>query len=565
MMIKESSAWKKLEEHFLSEAKSFDMRQMFEASSGRFKDYSINLDSDFLLFDYSKNLVNKKTLELLFNLARESRLESYQDAMFSGEVINTSEGRAVLHTALRNPSAIDVIVAEGNGGSDGANVLPLVHAELEKMKRISSLLRSGEWKGWTGQKITDIVNIGIGGSDLGPVMAVEALKAYAIKDIKFHFVSNIDGTQLANVLGSLKSPESTLFIIVSKTFTTAETMKNAESAKQWLLRSLPAEAVSKHFIAVSTNLKAVEAFGIDPKNIVGFWDWVGGRYSLWSAVGLSIMISIGPENYDAFLAGAHRIDNHFKSVPLEQNIPVIMALLGIWYNDFWGAQTHAVLPYEQYLHRFPAYLQQADMESNGKSVTKDGGKVNYSTGPIVWGEPGTNGQHAFFQLIHQGTKMIPADFIAGIKPVIEANPVNISYEEHHKMLLANFFAQTEALMRGKTVEEVMAELSVVGSPTPEKAVLAAQKTFDGNKPTNTILYRCLDPYTLGALIALYEHKIFVQGCIWGINSFDQWGVELGKQLATVILKEIDSGSQNLSKHDSSTNGLVSHYLRVQRQ
>jgi glucose-6-phosphate isomerase len=434
------------------------------------------------------------------------------------------------------------------------------------MECIADSIRSGSWLGSTGLPITDIVNIGIGGSDLGPVMVVEALKAYSQPGIKCHFVSNIDGTQIANVLGCLPNPETTLFIIVSKTFTTAETMKNAESAKTWILSKLnlkadKADVISKHFVAVSTNHSAVSAFGVDPKNMVGFWDWVGGRYSLWSAVGLIIMISVGPGNFRKLLAGAHTIDKHFLETPLEKNIPVIMGLLGVWYGQFWGAETHAVLPYEQFLHRFPAYLQQADMESNGKSVTKDGSRADYATGPIVWGEPGTNGQHAFFQLIHQGTKLIPADFIAGLQAPNGTGMAGcINHEEHHRMLLANFFAQTEALMTGKSKEKVAAEMKICSTPTAAQSALIAQRSFTGNRPTNTLLYRKLDPFTLGALVALYEHKIFVQGVIWNINSFDQWGVELGKQLANVILQELTDGSVNETGHDGSTNGLLNYYL-----
>jgi glucose-6-phosphate isomerase len=566
MMVSTSSAWQQLQQHFEAEASSFDMRDLFQNDPSRFNNFSINLESGFLLFDYSKNLVNQETMAKLINLAKSCNVEQARDAMFSGETINTSEGRAVLHTALRNPSKDAIIVAQGNGGSEGSKVLPLIHAELDKMECIADSIRSGSWLGSTGLPITDIVNIGIGGSDLGPVMVVEALKAYSQPGIKCHFVSNIDGTQIANVLGCLPNPETTLFIIVSKTFTTAETMKNAESAKTWILSKLnlkadKADVISKHFVAVSTNHSAVSAFGVDPKNMVGFWDWVGGRYSLWSAVGLIIMISVGPGNFRKLLAGAHTIDKHFLETPLEKNIPVIMGLLGVWYGQFWGAETHAVLPYEQFLHRFPAYLQQADMESNGKSVTKDGSRADYATGPIVWGEPGTNGQHAFFQLIHQGTKLIPADFIAGLQAPNGTGMAGcINHEEHHRMLLANFFAQTEALMTGKSKEKVAAEMKICSTPTAAQSALIAQRSFTGNRPTNTLLYRKLDPFTLGALVALYEHKIFVQGVIWNINSFDQWGVELGKQLANVILQELTDGSVNETGHDGSTNGLLNYYL-----
>lgn len=561
-MIATQPTWKKLREHFDEQAKYFQMTNLFNSDPNRFNNLSINLDNGFMLFDYSKNLVDDKTMGLLLELASESQVEQARDAMFSGQAINTSEGRAVLHTALRNPETEPGIFAQGAGGSDGQNVLPMVHAELAKMEKIAEAIRNGSWTGHTGKAITDVVNIGIGGSDLGPVMAVEALKAYSTERLRFHFVSNIDGTHIANALAAVQSPETTLFIVVSKTFTTAETMKNAQTAKDWLVSALGAEAIPRHFVAVSTNHAAVNQFGIAKENVVGFWDWVGGRYSLWSAVGLSIMMAIGPEDFRKFLDGAYFMDSHFKNAPLKENVPVIMALLGIWYGEFWDSQTHAVLPYEQYLHRFPAYLQQADMESNGKSIRKDGRQVVQTTGPIVWGEPGTNGQHAFYQLIHQGTKLIPADFIAGVNPVIGAGQASIDHECHHRMLLANFFAQTEALMTGKTPDQVTAELKINGTPTAEQAALIAQKTFPGNRPSNTILYRCLDPFTLGSLIALYEHKIFVQGVIWGINSFDQWGVELGKQLANVILKELDQG-QLSCPHDQSTSGLLQHYFNIQ--
>ncbi len=562
--VTNTSAWTNLKSHFDEEACSYDLRLLFKEDPKRFTKHSIPLEDDLLFFDYSKNLVSDMTMNLLLQLAKECNVEEARDKMFSGGAINTSEGRAVLHTALRNLSKDDQVIAQGNGGSSGQNVLPMVHAELGKMKVISEAVRTGSWLGYTGKPITDVVNIGIGGSDLGPVMAVEALKAYSTEDIEFHFVSNIDGSQLATVLDSVQSAETTLFIIVSKTFTTAETMKNAQSARSWLLESQPAEAVSKHFIAVSTNHAAVSNFGINERNVVGFWDWVGGRYSLWSAVGLVIMIAIGYDNFISFLQGANRIDRHFKETPLDRNIPVLMALLGVWYGNFWGAQTHAVLPYEQYLHRFPAYLQQADMESNGKGATKDGNMIHeYMTGPIVWGEPGTNGQHAFFQLLHQGTRIVPTDFLAGINPVVGNNQAGIDYLTHHQMLLANFFAQTEALMSGKTSAKVAEELGVtLNSATESQSALIVQKTFSGNRPSNAILYRQLDPYTLGAIIALYEHKIFVQGIIWGINSFDQWGVELGKQLASIILNEMQE--KQIGEHDQSTSGLLKYYLSKQK-
>lgn len=561
-MATSSSVWAKLQEHYDAEARAYDMRKLFAADKGRFAKFSVSLDEGLLLFDYSKNLITEETRRLLIDLAKDCKIEEARDSMFQGDVFNTSEGRAVLHTALRNLSPTEFVEAKGSGGSAGKNVLPLVHAELEKMKTMSERVRRGEWVGHTGKPITDIVNIGIGGSDLGPVMAVEALQAYSTGSLKFHFVSNIDGAHMADALQAVASAETTLFIVVSKTFTTAETMTNAGSARTWLLRTLPESAVARHFIAVSTNMEAVGKFGIASENVVGFWDWVGGRYSLWSAVGLSIMMAVGSEAFRSFLEGAHRADQHFRTAPLAENVPVLMALLGVWYGNFWSAQTHAVLPYEQHLHRFAAYLQQADMESNGKSVAKDGETVAYETGPIVWGEPGTNGQHAFFQLLHQGTKLIPADFIAGANPVVGSSQAGFDRKLHQQMLLANFFAQTEALMRGKTAEQVQSELGITGTPTAEEATLIAQKCFAGNHPTNTLLYNRLDPYTLGALIALYEHKIFVQGVIWNVNSFDQWGVELGKQLANVILGEIKAGASAEGAHDGSTHGLMQHYFSI---
>lgn len=559
--MENSSAWKALQEHFNEQGKSLNLKELFQSQPDRFQKISFKLESPGILVDLSKNLINEKTLELLLKLAEEAKVEEARDKMFKGFPINSTEGRAVLHTALRAQlSDGPVPVRNEKGEIIEENVLPAVMKEMATMKRISDQVRSGEWKGHTGKRITHIVNIGIGGSDLGPVMVYEALKAWKHPEIQCQFVSNVDGGHLASILANGLNPETTLFIIVSKTFTTAETMKNAQSARSWLLDSCNQnqEAIKKHFIAVSTNLPAVNAFGIDAENnSVQFWDWVGGRYSLWSGVGLSIMMSIGSEGFEELLSGARDMDKHFLSAPLNQNIPVLMALVGIWYNNFWGCETLAVLPYEQALSRFSAYLQQADMESNGKGCTAQGQPItSYQTGPIVWGEPGTNGQHAFFQLIHQGTKIIPCDFIAGINPIYE------KYRDHHKMLLANFLAQTEALMLGKDMEQVESEHPVdkfVAPATISREALLPQKTFPGNRPSTSILYERLTPRTLGALIALYEHKIFVQGVVWKVNSFDQWGVELGKQLATKILKELegDSGAKT-GNHDQSTQSLIDY-------
>ena len=557
--MENSAAWKALQQHFNETGKFLNLKKLFQSQPDRFQKLSFKLESPGILVDLSKNLIEEETLNLLLDLAREVGIEEARNKMFQGYPINSTEGRAVLHTALRSQSSDGPIsVRNEKGEIVEENVLPAVMKELAVMKRISDQVRSGEWKGHTGKRITHIVNIGIGGSDLGPVMVYEALKAWKHPEIQCQFVSNVDGGHLASILASGLNPETTLFIIVSKTFTTAETMKNAQSARSWLLESCnqKIEAVKKHFIAVSTNLPAVSAFGIDAENnSVQFWDWVGGRYSLWSGVGLSIMMSIGSEGFEELLAGARDMDKHFLSTPLENNIPVLMALLGIWYNNFWGCETLAVLPYEQALSRFSAYLQQADMESNGKGCTAQGQPItSYQTGPIVWGEPGTNGQHAFFQLIHQGTKMIPCDFMAGVKPVYG------KYEDHHRMLLANFLAQTEALMLGKDMIQVESEHPVdkfVAPKTISRETLLPQKTFPGNRPSTSILYDRLTPRTLGALIALYEHKIFVQGVVWGVNSFDQWGVELGKQLATKILKELESEVKGGS-HDQSTQSLIDY-------
>ena len=557
--MENSAAWKALQQHFNETGKFLNLKKLFQSQPDRFQKLSFKLESPGILVDLSKNLIEEETLNLLLDLAREVGIEEARNKMFQGYPINSTEGRAVLHTALRSqPSDGPIPVRNEKGEIVEENVLTAVMKELAVMKRISDQVRSGEWKGHTGKRITHIVNIGIGGSDLGPVMVYEALKAWKHPEIQCQFVSNVDGGHLASILASGLNPETTLFIIVSKTFTTAETMKNAQSARSWLLESCnqKIEAVKKHFIAVSTNLPAVSAFGIDAENnSVQFWDWVGGRYSLWSGVGLSIMMSIGSEGFEELLAGARDMDKHFLSTPLENNIPVLMALLGIWYNNFWGCETLAVLPYEQALSRFSAYLQQADMESNGKGCTAQGQPItSYQTGPIVWGEPGTNGQHAFFQLIHQGTKMIPCDFMAGVKPVYG------KYEDHHRMLLANFLAQTEALMLGKDMIQVESEHPVdkfVAPKTISRETLLPQKTFPGNRPSTSILYDRLTPRTLGALIALYEHKIFVQGVVWGVNSFDQWGVELGKQLATKILKELESEVKGGS-HDQSTQSLIDY-------
>ncbi|HAL55736.1 MAG TPA: glucose-6-phosphate isomerase [Bacteroidetes bacterium] len=543
--LTESPAWKALGAH-LEEIKPKHMRDMFSDDPHRFDMFSIRWND--LVLDYSKNRIDQKTIFLLFDLAHQRDLRGWIEKMFHGDRINSTEKRAVLHIALRNRSNSPIIV-------DGEDVMPSVNKVLDHMKSFSESVRSGAWKGYTGKKILDIVNIGIGGSDLGPVMVTEALKPYAHPRLNVHFVSNIDGTHIAETLKRL-NPETTLFIISSKTFTTQETITNANSAKQWFLDyTKDPSAVAKHFVAVSTNAKAVAAFGIDTKNMFEFWDWVGGRYSLWSAIGLSIALSIGMDNFEELLAGAYEMDRHFCTAPFEKNIPVILGLLGVWYNDFFGAETHAIIPYDQYMHRFPAYLQQGDMESNGKQVARDGSAVDYSTGPIIWGEPGTNGQHAFFQLLHQGTKLIPADFLA---PMETHNAVG----EHHAILLSNFFAQTEALMRGKTKEAAQAELEASGISGAELDQLLPHKVFPGNRPTNSIVFRKLTPRMLGSLIAMYEHKIFVQGAIWNVNSFDQWGVELGKQLAKTILPELTS-SERISTHDSSTNGLIAFYKEAQ--
>jgi len=541
--LTESPAWTALARHHL-EVEKMHVRDLFAQDPNRFTTFSQRLGD--LLVDYSKNRINAETMKCLFALARQAGVEAYRDQMFSGTLINGTEHRAVLHTALRNRSNRPVLV-------DGKDVMPEVNAVLAKMRGFTGQLRSGAWRGATGEKITDIVNIGIGGSDLGPAMASAALKPWWQEGLRAHFVSNVDGTHIAEAL-KLAKPETTLFVICSKTFTTQETLLNARTARAWLVKALGETAVPKHFVAVSTAAKEVAAFGIDIANMFPFWDWVGGRYSLWSAIGLTIAILIGMDRFEDFLSGAHEIDEHFRSAPLEQNLPAILGLLGIWYSDFFGAQTQAILPYDQYLARFPAYFQQGDMESNGKSVDREGHPINdYSTGPIVWGEPGTNGQHAFYQLIHQGTRIIPCDFLAPLKT---QNPV----PGHHPVLMANFFAQTEALMTGKTSDQARAELEKAGMPEEQIVKLVPHKTFPGNRPSNSILFTELNPKTLGKLIALYEHKIFTQGAIWNIYSFDQWGVELGKQLAKKIEPELSNPGE-ISSHDSSTNGLINLYKK----
>jgi glucose-6-phosphate isomerase len=535
-----TEAYKYLTDHYI-DITSKSLKDLFKSDNERFKKFSIAFND--ILVDYSKNRIDDETVALLIQLARECRVKDAAKAMFSGERINVTEGRPVLHIALRNRSNKPIYV-------DGKDVMEDVNRVLEQMKTFSEAIISGEWKGFTGKAITDVVNIGIGGSDLGPVMVTEALRPYK-NHLQMHFVSNVDATHIVETLKTL-SPETTLFLIASKTFTTQETMANAHSARDWFITGGGKDSeVAKHFVALSTNSEGVAKFGIDTKNMFEFWDWVGGRYSLWSAIGLSIVLSIGYENFVELLTGAHQVDQHFLNTELEENIPVILGLIGIWYNNFFEAETEAILPYDQYMHRFAAYFQQGDMESNGKHVDRNGNAVDYSTGPIIWGEPGTNGQHAFYQLIHQGTKLIPCDFIA---PAQTHNPLG----EHHQMLLSNFFAQTEALMNGKTIDEVKAELKASGKSDAEIEALAPFKEFDGNRPTNSILVKKITPRTLGSLIAMYEHKIFVQGIIWNIYSFDQWGVELGKQLAGKILPELRN-NDGVSSHDSSTNGLINQY------
>jgi glucose-6-phosphate isomerase len=534
-------AHEKLESHF-NGIKDTHLKELFADDLLRASKFKIE-EGDFY-FDFSKNRITEETIALFVEAANEIGFSDQLMAFFGGEKINETENRAVLHTALRDFSSNEVLV-------DDANVLPLVKAEQEKMEAFCQKVHSGEWKGQTGKTIKNIVNIGIGGSDLGPVMVVEALKSYKVDGIESYFVSNIDSSHLYQTLKKVDA-EETLFIVASKTFTTQETMTNALSARNWLIEQLGSEeAVAKHFVALSTNGKAVQEFGIAADNMFEFWDWVGGRYSLWSSIGLSIALNVGYENFEALLKGAHAADNHFRNTDLDKNIPFIMAALGVWYNNYFGAESHAVLPYDQYLHRFAAYLQQGDMESNGKSVDRNGNTVDYQTGPIIWGEPGTNGQHAFYQLIHQGTKLIPSDFIAFAK---SNNPIG----DHHEKLLSNFFAQPEALMNGKTVEEVIEELVAQGKSEEEIEKLIPFKVFEGNRPTNSIMIKELNPFNLGFLIALYEHKIYAQGILWNVFSYDQWGVELGKVLAKKILPELTSEG-NVASHDSSTNGLINWY------
>jgi glucose-6-phosphate isomerase len=535
--LRRRPAWALLEKHY-QKLKAVHLRQLF--ADDRERGESLAIEAAGLYLDYSKNRITDETLRLLLRLARESGLRERIDAMFRGDKINVSENRAVLHVALRAPRGAMIM-------HDGRNVVPEVHAVLDRMADFANRLRSGAWKGHTGKRIRNVINIGIGGSDLGPVMAYEALKHYSERTMTFRFVSNVDGTDFAEAVRDL-DPTETLFIVSSKTFTTLETMTNARTAREWMLAGLNNEtAVAKHFVAVSTNAQEVTQFGIDTANMFGFWDWVGGRYSIDSAIGLSTMVAIGPDNFRAMLGGFHEMDEHFRSEPFERNLPVLMGLFGVWYNDFFGAQTVAVLPYEQYLKRFPAYLQQLTMESNGKHVTIDGLAVDYDTGPIYWGEPGTNGQHSFYQLIHQGTRLIPCDFIAFARPL---NPLG----RHHDMLLANVFAQTEALAFGKTADQVKAE----GAPD----WLVPHRLFEGNRPSNTLLLDALTPAALGKLVALYEHIVFTQGTIWQIDSFDQWGVELGKALAQRIIPELESATEPTLAHDSSTNALIRRYRRL---
>ncbi|MDQ6976304.1 MAG: glucose-6-phosphate isomerase [Mariprofundaceae bacterium] len=545
--LRNTAAWKALETHYKTMEKRH-MRDMFATDSDRFNRFS--LQGCGLLLDYSKNIIDDASMHLLMDLAEERDVATWRQRMFAGDSINNTENRAVLHTALRKRDNAPVLLA-------GIDVMPDIRRVLQQMRTFSDAVRNGAWRGATGKAITDIVNIGIGGSDLGPVMVTEALKPYAQSNLNVHFVSNVDGTHMVETLKSLHR-ETTLFVIVSKTFTTQETMTNAKTARDWFLtRGGTYESVAAHFVAVSTNKKAVHAFGIDTHNMFTFWDWVGGRYSLWGAVGLSIALYIGMDHFEALLDGAYAMDQHFQDAPLAENMPVIMAVLGVWYHNFFGAASHAILPYDQYMHRFPAYFQQGDMESNGKSVTRAGVRVDYNTGPIIWGEPGTNGQHAFYQLIHQGTRIIPADFLAAAD---SQNPIG----DHHNMLLANFFAQTEALMQGKDETTVRAELIAVGMDEASIGKLLPHKVFIGNRPSNSIVFKKLTPAILGSLVALYEHKIFVQSIIWDVNAYDQWGVELGKQLAQVILPELP-GDAKITAHDCSTNGLINYIKRIRSE
>jgi glucose-6-phosphate isomerase len=542
--LTELPVWQTLCQH-QKETLSAHMRDLFAADKNRFDKFSLKFTD--ILFDYSKHRITEETLPLLMQVAREADIEGWRDRMFAGEKINITEDRAVLHTALRNRSNTPVMV-------DGKDVMPDVNAVLAQMRVFSDKVRNGDWKGYTGKRITDVVNIGIGGSDLGPVMVCDALKPYSSPALQVHFVSNIDGAHLMRALEKC-NPETTLFIVASKTFTTQETMTNAMSARTWFLASAQDNVhVAKHFVALSTNAKAVQDFGIDTANMFAFWDWVGGRYSLWSAIGLSIALYVGMDNFEALLTGAHEMDNHFKTAPLEQNMPVIMALIGVWYNNFFHVDTNAILPYDQGMARFPAYLQQADMESNGKFICRDGKRIQYKTGPVIWGEAGTNGQHAFYQLIHQGTQIVPCDFLM---PVHSHYAIGKHGYAHHKILLANFLAQTQSLMLGKTPEQARAELEKQGMSGEALENLLPHKVFEGNRPSTSIMFDKLTPNTLGKLIALYEHKIFVQGFIWNINSYDQWGVEYGKQIAQEILPLLTNDEQ-INNFDSSTNGLINH-------
>jgi glucose-6-phosphate isomerase len=544
LLVNHTDQWKALEDHWERKMSRVHMRDLFRDDPARAEQMTLRAADIFL--DYSKNIVTAETLRLLLDLAEAVDLPGWIRRMYSGDHINNTENRAVLHIALRNRTNRPIYV-------DGEDVMPMVNAELDKMERFVTAVRGGDWRGFTGKPINDVVNIGIGGSNLGPLMVCEGLRHYQSDDLRVHFVSNVDGTHLTEALRHLEA-ESTLFVVASKTFTTIETMTNASSARDWLVRELGNEmAVRDHFIAVSTSKQRVAEFGIDTNHMFGFWDWVGGRYSLWSTIGLPIALAVGMDRFRQLLEGAHAMDEHFQSADLSENMPAILGLLGVWYTNFAGARTHAVLPYDQYLHYLPAYLQQGDMESNGKSVSREGVPLDYSTGPVVWGEPGTDGQHAFFQLIHQGTQLIPSDFIA---PVNSQNRLG----DHHAKLMANFFAQTEALMRGRTAEEARTEMRAAGMSPAQIEALVPHRTFPGNRPTNTLLVDRLTPYVLGALIALYEHRIFTQGIVWGINSFDQWGVELGKQLAGVILEEIREDAVT-ADHDASTAGLLNYYLR----
>jgi glucose-6-phosphate isomerase len=542
----ETNAWQQLKQHH-EEMKNVSMKKMFREDADRFEKFSTGIDD--IVFDYSKNRINDKTIGLLLKLAEECKVKEAIEAMFNGDKINETENRSVLHVALRNLSKEPMY-------SEGKDVMPQVKKVLRQMKGFCEKIHSGEWRGYSGKKIRYIVNIGIGGSDLGPLMVTEALKPYWIEGIQTYFVSNVDGTHIVETLKKVK-PERTLFLVASKTFTTQETMTNAHTAREWFLKKAKDEKhIAKHFAALSTNEKEVVKFGIDKKNMFEFWDWVGGRYSLWSAIGLSIALTIGYKNFEQLLKGGHATDDYFRTTPFEKNISVLMALVGLWYTNFFGSQTEAILPYDQYMHRFAAYFQQGNMESNGKSDDRNGEPVSYSTGPIIWGEPGTNGQHAFYQLIHQGTLLIPCDFIA---PAQTHNPIG----DHHQKLISNFFAQTEALMNGKTDEEAQKELENAGSTAEEIAKVLPFKVFSGNRPTNSILIKKITPFTLGELIALYEHKIFVQGVIWNIFSFDQYGVELGKQLANKILPELEN-EEKIGSHDSSTNSLINFYKEMRK-